>query len=370
MSGPAKASKRYKPLLWALLVACILILAWRSIYNPLAPKDVPSHGYYWSRAESGSEFLELDLSEPERRHIWWQSFGADGAWIFSLEIRDGAWAGNDTWNSDRGELEKAFLPHGSISSDGKTLRAIVLTKGTNIFQRIAQTRCVELVRGFRFANRGARLTMRAEYPHFISNHPFAQHLNSFLAEKARRQLSANGWLDESLGLGGQLKSMFDGPSYTGEWSSKSSYHIISLNGRGCSLLEQLDSYTGGAHGMTGFTVWNFLWDGKTLKKVEIDEFFRANSPWQQQLTDLTVKKLQKLQASWVVTNGSKVLAPDFWQRYTFAPDGLRFHFDPYEAGSYSEGSFTVLVRWDELESLLNQETLSRLLPTTPNSRPK
>lgn len=128
------------------------------------------------------------------------------------------------------------------------------------------------------------------------------------------------------------------------------------------MLEDASSYTGGAHGISFFITRNLVWEKEHLREVQVEELFLANSPWQKRLTELTVARLKLMQASYIVAEGEKAMPPEFWKRFAFSKDGLRFYFDPYAVGPYADGSFVALVKWSEVKEFLKKEKVEALFP--------
>lgn len=48
--------------------------------------------------------------------------------------------------------------------------------------------------------------------------------------------------------------------------------------------------------------------------------------------------------------------------FTIEPDGVRFHFAPYEVGSYAEGSYDVTVPFVHVAELLRDDGPATALP--------
>ncbi len=347
-----------RKLIWAFVLSVTAILVWISGRDPLKPREVRYHAYYYADGES----LDLDQAQKMNESGWWFRLGTDEPRSFSLNSNGAEWTAAEWWNSGR-EGDTTNKLGGIYSSDQKTLQIIIDRKNSSVLQRVAHARRIEAIKGLRIFKRGTCLVCSAEYPEFYSVQPFAQALNRYFAQEARNELEAallEKWTP--LSVEEQWNELRSGPSYTSEWYAQTSWHIVSINERSCSMLEDASSYAGGVHGISLFITRNLIWEKECLREVQVDELFLENSPWQKRLTEMTLARLKQMRARYIVAEGEKAMPPEFWKRFTFSKDGLRFYFDPYAVGPYADGSFVVLVKWSEVKELLKQEKVESLFP--------
>jgi hypothetical protein len=108
-----------------------------------------------------------------------------------------------------------------------------------------------------------------------------------------------------------------------------------------------DQYTGGAHGLTARTTFNFgIIDGHP-KRLGLADFFAPGADYRTQVQRLLLAKLHHDERALFI-NDVKALSHDQLNRFVVEHDGLRFYFDPYEVGPYAAGPIDVKLTAEEL----------------------
>jgi hypothetical protein len=127
-----------------------------------------------------------------------------------------------------------------------------------------------------------------------------------------------------------------------------------------SMLETIDSYTGGAHGNIGFASHTFLKEDDGVRKLELRDLFTKNADLNPLVTFIT-QDLTTQEASFVA-DGSVVLDENSISVFTLSPRGISFHFAPYEVGSYAEGPREVTIPFEMVKESLRPEILAAFNP--------
>lgn len=114
-------------------------------------------------------------------------------------------------------------------------------------------------------------------------------------------------------------------------------------------------YTGGAHPNTTSFPVNFWWRQGRAQEVALPDLFAANSDWRAQLGGVLRRELLRKKARYAVDGTAKVedlLKP---AAFTFSPEGIGFHYAPYEVGPYAQGAFDVMIPMATLQKLLRAD---------------
>jgi Protein of unknown function (DUF3298)/Deacetylase PdaC len=143
------------------------------------------------------------------------------------------------------------------------------------------------------------------------------------------------------------------------WTITADHSIIYASERLLSLLETINSYTGGAHGNLGFASHNFLKDEDGVRKLELRDLFIENTDLKPILEFIT-ETLKQQNASFIM-DGSVTLTEADISVFTLSPKGLTFHFSPYSVASYAEGPLEVTVPFELIKDSLRPEIASEFL---------
>jgi hypothetical protein len=115
-----------------------------------------------------------------------------------------------------------------------------------------------------------------------------------------------------------------------------------------SIRFQTSIYTGGAHPnhWARSLVFAIRNDG-SVRQISLADIFRRDSIGA--LTLLIQSRLRMQGATWL----EEILLEE--STFTLCPAGIRFTFDPYTAGPYSDGFYDVSLTWDEVAQYLVAE---------------
>jgi Deacetylase PdaC/Protein of unknown function (DUF3298) len=143
------------------------------------------------------------------------------------------------------------------------------------------------------------------------------------------------------------------------WTITADHSISYASERLLSLLETINSYTGGAHGNLGFASHNFLTEEAGVRKIELRDPFTENADLKPVLEFIT-ENLKQQNASFIV-DGSVTLTEADISVFTLSPKGLTFHFSPYAVASYAEGPLEVVIPFELIKDKLRPEITSEFL---------
>lgn len=131
---------------------------------------------------------------------------------------------------------------------------------------------------------------------------------------------------------------------TEEYQSK--YSVVFADEKYISFRAEEYSYTGGAHGNTEITVGTI--DRKTGDRVRLAEFVSADKL--PKLTEMLYAKVaEKLGGKEHIQDEVRPI-----ENFCIVKDGLKFVYNEYEVACYAAGAVEVLVKWEEIESLLKR----------------
>ena len=139
-------------------------------------------------------------------------------------------------------------------------------------------------------------------------------------------------------------------SVSGTWWEERRTEIVSLSPELVSARTTIDAYTGGAHPNLRYGFVNVAWDGTAWTPVDVcgalEVLGRACD--ETALRARVAAELRAQQAAWALDGEVDRATPWLLDRFTVAPDGLRFDYAPYEVGPYASGPFSVEVPFAEL----------------------
>jgi len=144
----------------------------------------------------------------------------------------------------------------------------------------------------------------------------------------------------------------DRPGYALEIS----YHTPYADKNLISLLVWSYQFTGGAHGNSFSTTFNYdLSSGRMLK---LDDLFQPNSNHLRLISDYCLKTLTKelgavADANWL-KEGAGPKAENF-KSWNITPDGLQITFDAYQVAAYVFGPQEVIVPYSVLKAIIKSD---------------
>jgi len=356
-----------RELVWIAIVALILVgitvVQLFTTPRPLAPK-LCGRCFAGLVPGRGTVFLQMNFSGDKVSGSG--SLGADSIHLTgerdtsgNLQVRAIQWDGD-------GERTNGVFT-GSIIPQPACFRGSWLPGGmTNPIrvelQQLADIMEVRRKAGLRIGRFGGTKEFTLIYPDFPSPLPFHRDINRRLRDHAVQ--AAKDF------TGGALAHALDGVRWPGshEWESENSIDVVYFSGELVSLKEFNYEFTGGAHGNGGDTGLNFISDGGQAREFQLADLFEPGGDWESCLSDVCIADLQRQQASSVTDGAIPKLNADEMGSFNVSPAGLQIHFSPYAVGSYAEGSFDVLVRWETLRSCLRTNGPTKLLTALNNSR--
>jgi hypothetical protein len=143
------------------------------------------------------------------------------------------------------------------------------------------------------------------------------------------------------------------------WTIHSNYTVRYASERLVSMLETVDSYTGGAHPNYGFAGHTLLNQNGQVERLEFPDLFTENANLSS-LASFVKDDLIRQEASFIPEDFSTRTLEEL-SSFTLSPNGITFHFAPYAVGSYAEGDYEVTVPFEEVKDLLRPDIASEFL---------
>ena len=119
-----------------------------------------------------------------------------------------------------------------------------------------------------------------------------------------------------------------------------------------SLMEEIEDYMGGVHGMYGYFGVNF--DTATGKHLQISDICNDT----EKLLSAILMRLHEDSPRSPFENAEEYIKNQIINdeiNFTVEPSGVSFHFNPYEIGSYAEGLFTATLLFSEYPDLFKEK---------------
>lgn len=145
-----------------------------------------------------------------------------------------------------------------------------------------------------------------------------------------------------------------GQIYHGWWLERSR-DIAYVSHDLISVAETIYVYTGGAHPNVGLAGYNYWLDDSGALRLTLNDLFRPGSDYMAVLSGFILEALAAQEALWVVDGTVSELTERILNdSFTITPQGLTFFFEPYLVGPYVQGTFSVLVPYEQLQSIIRQ----------------
>ena len=117
-------------------------------------------------------------------------------------------------------------------------------------------------------------------------------------------------------------------------------------------------FEGGAHGMDSLSCITFGQVGARARVVTLGDFFQPGVDYHALVSKALLAKLKKMDGAAFAQDGSMgPITSDQFNNFSVFPDGMEWHFNPYEAGPFSSGIIDVKLKWAELGPGLNKAML-------------
>jgi hypothetical protein len=139
------------------------------------------------------------------------------------------------------------------------------------------------------------------------------------------------------------------------WEYREHLDFQTLADRWLVIARERESYTGGAHGMTGKI--HYVVDLAEPKLLTLEDLFAdPGDPGLYRLVQNALREYAGLEQNAPLSSGIffedvPAISPDFF----VTPAGIVFHWDPYEIGPYSEGSIEAALTWEQAAGFLGGE---------------
>ncbi|MDP8218959.1 MAG: DUF3298 and DUF4163 domain-containing protein [Candidatus Theseobacter exili] len=137
------------------------------------------------------------------------------------------------------------------------------------------------------------------------------------------------------------------------WSLHSECSIHFYSDELVSLLENVYAYTGGAHGNTNYSSWNYWIQEGDAVLIDLNALFLDKSDYVEVLAGFCLKDLKEQEAGWVTDGMVNSLDEINLKVFTISLAGISFYFAPYEMGCYAEGTYTVTIPYSELKDIID-----------------
>ncbi len=161
-------------------------------------------------------------------------------------------------------------------------------------------------------------------------------------------------------------AMAEGYEFYGPYVSEDTMYITRADDRALSAVTGNYWYSGGAHGMSGYSAVNF--DTQTGKKLAVEDVIPNTAALPNALAvemleqyphlttavqDMWSMSLEDYLASYLTPAEVDDYTPEF--TWTLGYEGITFYFGAYEIGSYADGNQVVVLTYNEYPELFNKE---------------
>jgi hypothetical protein len=145
-----------------------------------------------------------------------------------------------------------------------------------------------------------------------------------------------------------------------DWEYTESMEVRTFSDIGAVIGRTKAYYTGGAHGMEQKTY--YVVDLQNEKALDWRDLF--TDPESPELYSLVLENLRQfagLEKNAPLSSGFYFDdEPEISDNFFLTVDGIGFRWNPYEISPYSEGSIEIIISWEKIRPLLNDEGLALL----------
>ena len=161
-------------------------------------------------------------------------------------------------------------------------------------------------------------------------------------------------------------SVQEGYDFWGPYTSEDTMYITRADDKVLSAVTENDWYSGGAHGMIGYSAVNF--DTQTGRRLTIEDVIADTDALPNALAIEMLEQyphlaettqnmwemgLEDYLASYLTSETADDMTPEF--TWTLGYEGVTFYFGAYEIGSYADGNQVVVLTYNEYPQLFNAE---------------
>lgn len=390
-STPSPAGRRYG--LWILWAAAVIVVPLAMVLlQPLPTAAPPAHSggllglIHVPRV--GRVWVELGDTQPDQTRTATAIHSMDPhVRIFSDSSRQGR-----VWRVHRVHPSPSNEHEAELTWDGRAFRYNLTTNDSNpstvlVPEPVTGLRSVDFQSGFRFFGRGIELAWSARRPVWIPASPL-----DLKVRQDSERLETEFWADycnsvrELVGNRPGLELLKADPM-TGSWPCELWTVVYHRSSKAISVLHGNDQYMGGAHGRRQVSHSNYI-DGPTgVEWLDFAALFTRPRGWQDDVRRMILENLRRQGALWVQpefrenahaemrTPMLELTESDLAElKFTASSEGVFVHFEEYEAGSYAEGDYVVLLPWNRLETWVRPEVVEAFkaapaLPRIPRRTP-
>jgi hypothetical protein len=144
------------------------------------------------------------------------------------------------------------------------------------------------------------------------------------------------------------------------------YAVEFYNGNILSLLFTDYAFTGGAHGSTISSTYNY--DLVNNKEINLSDIFKPGSDYLKFLSDYCFEDIKKQNTQMgmdsmedMIKSGVDPLMPENFARFALASDSLIIRFDQYQVGPGAAGSYNVRIGYEKFTELISGDYAAILL---------
>ncbi len=161
-------------------------------------------------------------------------------------------------------------------------------------------------------------------------------------------------------------AMAEGYEFYGPYVSEDTMYITRADDKALSAVTGNYWYSGGAHGMSGYSAVNF--DTQTGRILAVEDVIPNTAALPNALAvemleqyphlttatqDMWSMSLEDYLASYLTPEEVDDITPEF--TWTLGYEGVTFYFGAYEIGSYADGNQVVVLTYNEYPELFNEE---------------
>ncbi|MCB1186876.1 META domain-containing protein [bacterium] len=186
-----------------------------------------------------------------------------------------------------------------------------------------------------------------EYPHFNSGSQVATLANAI--GEAKTLVEFHDFLNEAMREIPELRSYGSPAMFYLEAKP-----VVTLDMPGlCSGYVERYAATGGANGMSSFSVVNYALDGNRPRALGLSDFFLPGTDPYGTCYQVAREELlaQDSPPSYVSDGSWTELSREQIDRFVLAPGGIMFLFDKGELGAGAEGTASVMCPWQSLDGI-------------------
>lgn len=193
---------------------------------------------------------------------------------------------------------------------------------------------------------GDKIESSLLYPKFLSDVSGLKMINSELSKNFKTEQKK--FLKEA-------KEFFSTEDSAGGWQESRSLSIAYYSNSLISLVGEVYSYTGGAHGNTYYISSNYSIKEGKADLLKLSQLFNSGSDYLKVLSKYCINDLLLKKAGWIENGEITSFKEDELGVFAITPEGLKFAFAPYAVGPYAQGSFFVTVPFEEIKGIIDQD---------------